>query len=63
MLDTIALVCVLLWLLGFVTAYTLGGYIHLLLAAAAVVVALRIAQHHRVALHVHEPLTIARRRQ
>ena len=62
MLDTMALVCVLLWLLGFVTAYTLGGYIHVLLAAAAVVVALRIAQH-RDALHVHEPLTIARRRQ
>lgn len=62
MLDTMALVLVLLWLLGFVTAYTLGGFIHLLLVAAAAAVGLRLLQH-RVALHAHEPLTIARRRQ
>lgn len=42
MLYTIALVLLILWLLGLVTSYTLGGFIHILLVIAIVVVLLRI---------------------
>lgn len=48
MLWTIAVVLVALWLLGLVTAYTLGGFIHVLLVIAIVVVLLRIIQGRRV---------------
>jgi hypothetical protein len=42
MLYTIAVVLIILWLLGLVTSYTLGGFIHILLVIAIVVVLLRI---------------------
>ena len=42
MLYTIAVVLIVLWLLGLVTAYTMGGLIHVLLVIAIVVVLLRI---------------------
>lgn len=42
MLYTIAVVLLILWLLGLVTSYTLGGFIHILLVIAIVVVLLRI---------------------
>jgi len=42
MLYTIALVLVILWLLGLVTSYTLGGFIHALLVIAIIVVLVRI---------------------
>ena len=42
MLYTIAVVLLILWLLGLVTSYTLGGFIHILLMIAIVVVLLRI---------------------
>ena len=42
MLYNIAVVLVILWLLGLVTTYTMGGFIHLLLVIAIVVVLLRI---------------------
>jgi len=42
MLYTIAVVLLILWLLGLVTSYTLGGFIHVLLVIAIVVVLLRI---------------------
>jgi len=42
MLYTIALVLVILWLLGLVTSYTMGGLIHVLLVIALVVVLLRV---------------------
>ena len=42
MLYTIALVHVVLWLLGLVTSYTLGGFIHALLVIAIIVVLVRI---------------------
>jgi hypothetical protein len=42
MLYTIAVVLIVLWLLGLVTSYTLGGFIHILLVIAIVVVLLRI---------------------
>ena len=42
MLYTIAVVLVILWLLGLVTSYTMGGLIHILLVIAIVVVLLRV---------------------
>jgi hypothetical protein len=42
MLETIAILLVLLWLLGIVSSYTLGGYIHILLVVALITVLLRI---------------------
>ena len=48
MLETIAVVLVLLWLLGFVTSYTIGGLIHILLIAALVVILIRFMQGRRV---------------
>ena len=42
MLYTIAVVLVILWLLGFVSAYTLGGFIHVLLVIAVVLILVRI---------------------
>ena len=42
MLYTIAVVLLILWLLGLVSAYTIGGFIHVLLVIAIVVVLLRI---------------------
>jgi hypothetical protein len=42
MLYTLAVVLIVLWLLGMVTAYTMGGFIHILLVVAVVMVLLRI---------------------
>jgi hypothetical protein len=42
MLTTIAVVLIILWMLGLVTSYTLGGFIHILLVVAVVVVLLRV---------------------
>jgi hypothetical protein len=47
-LYTIAVVLVILWLLGLVTSYTLGGFIHILVVIAIVVVLLRIISGRRV---------------
>lgn len=48
MLYTIALVLVILWLLGLVTSTTLGGFIHILLVIAVVVILLRLISGRRV---------------
>jgi Family of unknown function (DUF5670) len=42
MLYTLAVVLVVLWLLGLVTSYTLGGFIHILLVIAIVMILLRV---------------------
>ena len=42
MLYTLAVVLIILWLLGMVSSYTLGGFIHILLVIALVVVLLRV---------------------
>lgn len=42
MLYTIAVVLIVLWLLGFVSAYTMGGFIHVLLVIAIVMILLRL---------------------
>ncbi|HAS52639.1 MAG TPA: lmo0937 family membrane protein [Nitrospiraceae bacterium] len=44
MLWTIAVILVILWLLGFVSSYTMGGFIHILLVIAIVVVLVRVIQ-------------------
>ncbi|MCL6573057.1 MAG: lmo0937 family membrane protein [Bacillus sp. (in: Bacteria)] len=42
MLWTIAIIFIVLWLLGIVTTYTMGGFIHILLVLAVIVILLRI---------------------
>lgn len=44
MLYTIAAILLVLWLLGLVTSYTLGGFVHLLLVIAIIVVLVRLIQ-------------------
>jgi hypothetical protein len=44
MLYTIAAVLVILWLLGLVTSYTVGGFIHILLVVAVIVILIRLIQ-------------------
>ncbi len=48
MLWTIAVVLIILWLLGFVSSYTMGGFIHILLVIAIVVILVRIIQGRRI---------------
>ena len=48
MLGTIAVILIVLWLLGFVTSYTMGGFIHILLVIAIVVVLVRIIRGRNV---------------
>lgn len=47
MLYTIAIILVVLWLLGLVTSYTMGGLIHVLLVIAIVVILIRVIQGRR----------------
>ena len=48
MLQTIAVILVILWLLGLVTSYTMGGFIHILLVVAVVIILLRVIQGRRL---------------
>lgn len=48
MLSTIALVLIVLWALGLVSAYSMGGFIHLLLVVAIIVLLIRVIQGRRV---------------
>jgi hypothetical protein len=48
MLSIIAVVLIILWLLGLVTSYTVGGFIHILLVVAVIIVLLRVIQGRRV---------------
>ena len=47
MLETIAVILVILWLLGLVSGYALGGFIHVLLVIALVVIVVRVIQGRR----------------
>jgi len=47
MLETIAVVLIILWLLGLVSSYTMGGFVHLLLVIAVVVILVRVLQGRR----------------
>jgi hypothetical protein len=48
MLGTIAIVLVVLWLMGLVTSYTMGGFIHILLVLAVVSILVRLIQGRRL---------------
>jgi hypothetical protein len=48
MLYTLAVVLLLLWLLGLVSSYTIGGFIHILLVAAVVLLLVRLIQGRRL---------------
>lgn len=47
MLWTIVVILLVLWLLGLVTSYTLGGFIHLLLVLAVVIIVINLIQGRR----------------
>jgi Family of unknown function (DUF5670) len=47
MLETLAVILIIMWLLGMVTSYTMGGLLHILLVVAAVVVLVRVIQGRR----------------
>jgi hypothetical protein len=49
MLETIAIILVFMWLLGMVTAYTMGGLIHILLVLAIITILIRVIQGRSVA--------------
>lgn len=48
MLETIAIILIILWLLGLVTSYTMGGLIHILLVIAIIVIVVRLLQGRRI---------------
>jgi len=48
MLETLIILLVILWLLGLVTSYTLGGFIHVLIVIAVVVFLLRVIRGRRL---------------
>jgi hypothetical protein len=48
MLETIAIILIILWVLGLVSSYTMGGLIHILLVIAIVVILLRVIQGRRL---------------
>ena len=48
MLETIAIILIILWLLGFVSSYTMGGLIHILLVIAVVVILIRLIRGRRL---------------
>ncbi|MFA7229385.1 MAG: lmo0937 family membrane protein [Melioribacteraceae bacterium] len=48
MLYTIAVILIVLWVLGFLTSYTMGGVIHILLVIAIIMILLRVISGRRV---------------
>jgi len=48
MLQTIAVILIVLWLLGMVTSYTMNGFIHILLVIAVISVLIRLIQGRRI---------------
>lgn len=48
MIYTIAVILIALWLLGLVSSYTMGGFIHILLVIAIIVVLVRLIQGRKV---------------
>lgn len=47
MLETIAIILIILWILGLVSSYTMGGFVHILLVIAVVVILIRVLQGRR----------------
>jgi hypothetical protein len=48
MLETIAVILIVLWILGLVSSYTMGGLVHILLVIAIVVILVRVIQGRRI---------------
>lgn len=48
MLETIAIILIILWVLGFVSSYTMGGLIHILLVVAVIVILIRVIGGRRL---------------
>jgi len=48
MLETIAVILIILWILGLVSSYTMGGLVHILLVIAVVVILVRVIQGRRL---------------
>ncbi len=48
MLYTVAVILLVLWLLGLLSSYTMGGFVHILLVVAIVVVLIRVIQGRKV---------------
>lgn len=48
LLWTVAVILLILWLLGLVTSYTVGGFIHILLVLAIIVIIIRLLQGRRI---------------
>jgi len=48
MLESLAIILIILWVLGLVSSYTLGGFIHILLVIAVILIVLRVIQGRRV---------------
>jgi len=48
MLETIAIILLILWALGLVSSYSMGGFIHVLLVIAVIVVLIRLIQGKRI---------------
>lgn len=48
MLETVAILLIILWALGLVTAYTIGGFIHILLVIAIVVILIRVIRGRKL---------------
>lgn len=49
MLSTILVILLVVWLLGMVTSYTMGGFVHILLVVALVILVVRLLQGRRLA--------------
>ena len=47
MLETLVVILIVLWLLGLVTSYTMGGFVHALLVIAVIVIVIRVIQGRR----------------
>ena len=48
MLETLVVILIVLWLLGMITSYTMGGFIHALLVLAVIVILVRVIQGRKV---------------
>jgi len=48
MLSTIAIILIVLWLLGIVTSYTVGGFIHILLVIAIIMILIRLIKGQKI---------------
>lgn len=48
MISTIAVILIVLWLLGMITSYTIGGFIHVLLVIAVIIILIRLINGERI---------------